>query len=861
LQSPAGDAGTPLFSVICFCKNRASLIRRSIDSVLNQTYRNLEFVVQDGASTDGTLEILHEYAARDSRVKIVSEPDSGPAEAYWKVLQRCSGDYIATCLSDEELVPDALEKAARWFAAQPSMGAFTCDGHTTDADGKTTGAFTAGEFDFVAYLFLRYCPFWPGSFFRRKALLDIGLGRPDGWTIGCLEFEIWCRLARDHEVRYVPELISKYAVHPGQLSNTPANFFEHIDSRLRLIEKMFAPDGFFGAEKYNEWRYRINLRYDIYRDYWFHALEAKINQLAQFEFHAKAHKLPREEAEFARRIADVKKQIVARYDHNIAVEKVPDRDPNIDGETRQQRVLAQFWHGWEAVTGVPRASTVDDPTLDKKFKSFRSTVERQLIRGSQPLHDALRLAGQLQINEDAAPEFKQFAEQHRAERLGRFYDKTARIYEARGQISEAVAMWRRAEVLHDRDVDGHACQQALKDPAATYESLAATQQRWVDEHVRVDPTRMKYDFAAFDGGRKLRIGYHCSFMDSDTIRFIMRRAIAAHDRDHFEVMGYAPSDLPDDMRSAFDAVRNTGALSDSEFVDQVRRDGIDVFVELTGLSPGHRYGAMAERCARVQVSYLNHFATSRIPAVDYVLSDEICTPPGSGAYATFTEAIQLLPGCLLRFDYTDDVASPPVARLPSLANGFITFGCLGRAGKFNTRIVEMWAEIMSRVPRSKILLQHPQFDPVDNRRYMRDRFARAGIAADRVIIRLGTTRPNILEAYSEIDISFDTWPYCGGNTVAEALWAGVPVITLKGELFCSRYGASLLQAASCPEFIANSRAEYVDLAVRLAEDQDRLIYYRDNLRRLYTEGGLNDSSGFARNLEHAYLKMMAVAVR
>ena len=100
----------PLVSVICFCKDRASFMSRSIESVLNQTYKNIELVIQDGASTDGTLELIQSYASRDDRIKVVSEPDSGPAEAYWKVLHRCTGQYIATCLSDEELVPDAIAK-------------------------------------------------------------------------------------------------------------------------------------------------------------------------------------------------------------------------------------------------------------------------------------------------------------------------------------------------------------------------------------------------------------------------------------------------------------------------------------------------------------------------------------------------------------------------------------------------------------------------------------------------------------------------------------------------------------------------------------------------------------------------------
>ena len=171
------------------------------------------------------------------------------------------------------------------------------------------------------------------------------------------------------------------------------------------------------------------------------------------------------------------------------------------------------------------------------------------------------------------------------------------------------------------------------------------------------------------------------------------------------------------MKSAFDAVRNTSGLSDSAFAQSVRDDEVDVFVEMSGFSFGHRFGAMARRCAPVQISYLNHFATSRVPNVDYILSDEICTPYEAGPQPTFTETIYRLPGCLLRYDYTES-NGPPVSALPAVKNGFVTFGCFGSANKVNTHDIGLWAEVMLQVPGSKILLQHSQLDAPDNRRYM-----------------------------------------------------------------------------------------------------------------------------------------------
>lgn len=855
METGQDSAAHPLVSVICFCKDRAAFLPRSVESVLTQSYRNLELVVQDGASTDGTLELLQAYARRDPRVKIVSEPDSGPAEAYWKVLQRCTGDYIATCLSDEELLPGVIEQAVQWFVEAPEVGAFTCDGYTTDADGKVIGAFKAGDFDFVAYIFDRYCPFWPGSFFRRQALLDVGLDRP-GWNIGCLEFEIWCRLARDHVVRYVPTPVSKYAIHPGQLSNTPKNFHEHIDNRLKLIAGMFSEQGFFGAGKLKDMLSGFDPEWSTRNDYWFREIEANISQLSQFEGHARAHKLEQEEKGFAARIAALKAQAVAFHEQNLKVLKHTDRPSGVSDQAWRQRLLDQLWKGWEATVGVPHLARPEDGRLRRRLWLQRFLTERFLLDRPQSLGRALRLAQRLGLDEEACPEFKEFAAGRRTKRRLELYDVVARIYEARGQIDEALAMWERAEPLHDREVESAACQAAIKRPGATDEELAARHQRWVDRHIRIDSAAAPPVFAPFDGRRRLRIGYHCSFMDADTIRYIMARAFRAHDRSRVEVFGYAPMDLPADIGSGFDVARRTAGLDDEAFISAVRADAIDVFVELSGFSPGHRFGAMARRCAPVQISYLNHFATSRVPNVDYILSDETCTPKASDMQRHFTETIYRFADCLLCYDYTE-ANCPDVSVLPARSSKGVTFACLGSGGKINTPLIGLWAEVLKRVPGSTLLIQNGQLTLADNRRYMEDRFRRFGIGPERLKLRPGTNRTGVMETYAEVDISLDTAPYCGGNTVAESLWQGVPVISLTGDLFTGRYGASLLAKAGCPELIAHTRQEYIELAVGLASDLDRLAALRADLRRRYEQGGLNDSARFAQALEQAYFDMIA----
>jgi glycosyltransferase involved in cell wall biosynthesis len=231
----------PLVSIFMFVRNGAPSIRRAIDSVLAQTYPNIEFVVQDAVSTDGTLEILKSYG---ERIKLVSEPDDGAHEGLWRGLVRCTGDFVGSCLSDEELLPDAVERAVRVFQAEPDVGAITGDALITDIEGKTTGSWISGPFNLVDYLTVDYSPYFVSSFFRQSALREIGL-RSEGWGALSIEFELWCRLATRSRVKYVPGVFGKYASHPGQLSNTSRDVLIHVRGRMAYITKLCAPGGFF----------------------------------------------------------------------------------------------------------------------------------------------------------------------------------------------------------------------------------------------------------------------------------------------------------------------------------------------------------------------------------------------------------------------------------------------------------------------------------------------------------------------------------------------------------------------------------------------------------------------------------------
>ena len=350
----------------------------------------------------------------------------------------------------------------------------------------------------------------------------------------------------------------------------------------------------------------------------------------------------------------------------------------------------------------------------------------------------------------------------------------------------------------------------------------------------------------------IRLGYHCAFMNSDTIRFIMSAVIARQDRSRFEITGYSHTEVAADIAASFDRVVVTRGLSDEQFAAQVRADGIEILVELSGFSPHHRFGAMARRCAPVQVNYLNHSATSGVANVDFLLVDELSVPPAHDRF--YTEQVWRVPGCFLCYNY-DMVAVPPVAPVPSRTSGVATFGCFGSGSKINDDLVGIWARLLERVPGSRMFIRNAELSAADNRAHMIGRFGRHGIAPDRILLEGGCTRDEMVRSYDRVDISLDTWPYCGGNTVAESLWQGVPVVTLKGTRFSSRYGASLLLAAGCGELIAEDADQYLAIAAGLAADADRLEYYRVNLRSMARTYGLADPDRMARLLDEAFVAM------
>ena len=434
----------------------------------------------------------------------------------------------------------------------------------------------------------------------------------------------------------------------------------------------------------------------------------------------------------------------------------------------------------------------------------------------------------------------------------KFYRRVAEIFQARGQVDEACRMLAAASPFNDLRWAAEACTYILKSPAATEEDLAKFMQQWADVYAIPNLSKSNYSFPSRTADQKLTIGYHCIFWNSATGHAQALSSIAKHDRSRFRVIGYSPFKELQEIQNAFDAFEVTGNLNDAQFIDRIRHDSVDIFVELSGLSPYHRFSAMAGRCAPVQVAALNHTSTTRVPNVDYILADQIAAPNENDIY--FSEEVYRLPTCFFCFDY-DENTLPALTAPPCVENGYVTFGFFGKSDKLNSVTIALWADVIKAVPRSKLLIQNHGMSSSPVRQFFSKQFGWNDVDKSRLIFLPGGGRDDVLQNHSQVDICLDTWPYCGGNTIAESIYQGVPVITLQGTRFSAAYGASLITACGTPELIAKTHDEYVSVAARLAADQKKLINLRKNLRRMVREYGLGDSSRFVRALELAYEDM------
>lgn len=360
-------------------------------------------------------------------------------------------------------------------------------------------------------------------------------------------------------------------------------------------------------------------------------------------------------------------------------------------------------------------------------------------------------------------------------------------------------------------------------------------------------------------GKRLRIGYVSPDFRAHAVAFFIEPVLAHHDHEQIEVYCYCNHAKQDGVTLRLMSLvrhwRDIRALSDDETARRIREDGIDILVDLAGHTAGGRLQVFARKPAPVQVSWLGYPCTTGLAAMDYRISDAHADPVGSSEQY-YSEALCRLPDA---FDcYSPPHESPEVGALPAMARGGVTFGSFNNLAKLAPGTRALWAQLLLAVPGSRLLLKSGALaDPAARQRLMSE-FAGCGIVAERLILApADATHYEHLNRYNQVDIGLDPFPYNGVTTSFEAVWMGVPVVTLAGNSFVSRMGVSMLAGLGMKELIADTQEDYVAIAARLAGDPGRLGTLRAGLRQRLSNSPLTDAARFTLNLERAYREMWA----
>jgi predicted O-linked N-acetylglucosamine transferase (SPINDLY family) len=338
---------------------------------------------------------------------------------------------------------------------------------------------------------------------------------------------------------------------------------------------------------------------------------------------------------------------------------------------------------------------------------------------------------------------------------------------------------------------------------------------------------------------------------------------AHHDHSRFEIVCFADvtgqDDVTQQLRARADAWHVTVGRSHAEVAELIRRERIDLLIDLAGHTAHTRLIVFAHRPAPVQATYLGYPDTTGLSAMDWRLTDAHADPPGD-ADALHTERLYRLPDTAWCFRPERD--APAVAPLPAESAGHVTFGSFNNFGKVNAAVLDAWAQVLAAVPRARLLIKAASLRDQPTRQRLVDALAVRGVEPGRVeAVESVKGEREHLALYGRVDIALDTFPYHGTTTTCEALWMGVPVVTLAGPTHASRVGVSLLSSVGLAEQIAPDVAGYVAIAAGLAGDLSSLAQLRRTLRERMLASPLMDAPRFTAHLESAYRAMGSAAPR
>ena len=335
----------------------------------------------------------------------------------------------------------------------------------------------------------------------------------------------------------------------------------------------------------------------------------------------------------------------------------------------------------------------------------------------------------------------------------------------------------------------------------------------------------------YDGDRPLRVGFVSADFCRHPVAYFLLPVVRGLRERGFDCHAYSGTSVVDDMTSALKAEMLTwqqvSGLDDKQLCERIRDDHIDILFDLSGHTSGNRLRCFSLRPAPLQLSWLGYPHSTGLETIDYIVSDALSLP--AHLHWQFSEKVLHLPSVKCCYEPPD--YAPPVSALPADSKASITFGSFNNPVKLSDRTLALWAAVMQKVTGSRLVLSWKSLDDPTVAERLKDRFEAQGISASRLVL-LGGKRQHetVLGDYAEVDIALDTWPFSGGVTSCEALWMGVPVVTLAGKLPASRQTAGFLGALLLDELVCFTPEDFAECASKLASNRDKLRALRRTLR-------------------------------
>ena len=425
-----------------------------------------------------------------------------------------------------------------------------------------------------------------------------------------------------------------------------------------------------------------------------------------------------------------------------------------------------------------------------------------------------------------------------------------------GCFDLAIAAFRRALTAKPDFPEAHSnllfCSNYLPDIDS--ETLFKEHRLWAEQYADHLDRRVSFEAVDRSPERRLRVGYISPNFCIHSVGHFIDAVLQYHDRTAFEVTCYADVDKPDQyterLRGLSDRWRDVYGMDDEQVAAIIRDDAIDVLVDLAGHTAGNRLLVMARHPSPVLVTYLGYPNTTGLKQIAYRISDAWADPPGVGDAIHTEKLLRLSSGFLC---FRPPPTCPDVVDPPLLREGHVTFGSFNNTAKANARVIEAWSRILRALPDSRMIIKSRHVADAGARRVLLDNFSEHEVAVERIeIVRGFIPREQHLRLYGRVDIGLDPFPYNGTTTTCEALWMGVPAITLDGATHRARVGVSLMHQVGLPELIAATESEYVKLAVALARDRERLRTLRHALRGRMAASALMDAPRTMRELESSY---------